>query len=163
MMKIVSPTELHTRAIQNGVTQTPTEELPFYETVSKFINGSQGCSRAQIPLRGKLTSEYCIIPMPSSIVDDEGVRVRDWLRDKGFYATMRADSLARFKEEALLIVCWDPKVIAEGDSDEDSTDGLLNAHQLYCVLPGKEGKLCNHCYQCHNADSAFVPPKEGLR
>ncbi len=165
MLDIISPAELHARAKENPVVEAPIESLPFYTTVGNFINNSKGHSRAPIPLCGKLTTEYAIVPMPSNIVDSEGMRIKDWLQERGFFVTVRADSLARFQEEALMIICWDPEVLAVSKETEWK-EGIIDARQLYCVLPGKEHQLCNHCYRCHESFSGhaeFVPPSEGLR
>lgn len=160
MFEIVSPSELHARAQEHPVEQTPqVENLPLFETVGNFINNSKGHSRAPMPLCEVLTTEYAIIPVPSNIVDSEAIPIKKFLSDKGFFCILKEDALARFKEEVLMVVCWDPRVI-EAHRESGREVGVLSAQQLYCVLPGREDKLCNHCYKCHENEGAFRPPKE---
>lgn len=155
MFSIMTPAELHTRAQENPVTPEATpESLPLFETVSKFINNSNGHSRAAIPLCEILTTEYAIIPVPSNIVDSEAIPIRDFLSGMNFFCVLKEDALARFREEVLMIVCWDPRVI-EAHKDGGREVGVTALSQLYCILPGREDKLCNHCYHCHDRCAGF--------
>lgn len=144
---LVSPNEMHRRAETTiKEAETPVDELALYHTVLGFINGSSGHARAQAPFFNIYTTEYTLIPIPSAMLDNEAARVVEALRDEGYYVTMKDDSLQRLREEALMIVCWDPRVIAANKAGIDNSQSSIPKGN--CVVPGKTHLPCTHCYEC---------------
>lgn len=142
---LLGPEFLHKKALETKSISVPLEELSLYRTVVGFISNSVGVNRAPAPFCGIYTTEYAIVPVPSALVDSEAERVMDRLREVGYFTLLRADALKRFKEEALLIICWDPKVIL---AEKEGVDPQAEVPTIECTLPGREGQPCNHCFDC---------------
>lgn len=144
---LVSPSDLHRRA-EAAVreAETPVDELALYHTVLGFINGSTGHARAQAPFFNIYTTEYTLIPIPSAMLDKEATRVCNALREEGFYVTLKDDSLQRLREECLMVVCWDPRVIAADRAGIGNSQAAIPKGN--CILPGKTHLPCTHCYDC---------------
>ena len=148
LIKLIKPEDLHKKAQEvKPVKQKPVEEVPLWQTVVGIINDSSGHSRTSAPICGVQTTEYVVIPVSASMLDEDAVRVKVELEQAGFYCEFVADAIKRFNEESLIVVCWDPAVIAVSNKDEyknktDIARGL-------CILPGREGQMCNGCYDCH--------------
>ncbi len=143
---LISPAELHERAVALVKEEKPVESLPLFKTVLGFINGSSGVSRAEAPFCGVYTTEYTLIPVPGSMLEEEAPRIINALREHGYFVTLKDDALSRFKEESLMVVCWDPRVIAASEAGHDANE--MPALHGKCILPGKQENECTHCYDC---------------
>lgn len=143
---LLSPEELHKRAEEHASVVPEVSSLPLFQTVKGFINNSTGHSRMPAPLYDIYTTEYTIIPVPGSMLDDEVPRVVNALREAGFFVSIKDDALARFHEESLMIVCWDPRVIAAYKAGYEFDNSDMKPGM--CILPGHEGNPCIHCFDC---------------
>lgn len=143
---LISPAELHERAVAHIKEEKPVDTLPLFKTVIGFINGSSGVSRAEAPFCGIYTTEYTLIPVPGSMLEEEAPRIIAALREHGYYVAMKDDALSRFKEESLMVVCWDPRIIAAYNAGHE-TEEVKVSHGK-CVLPGRQDQQCTHCYDC---------------
>lgn len=154
---IVSPAEMHARAKEVKVVEQPIESLQLFDTVSGFISQSIGRRPTKCLLCGKYTDEYIIVPIPAELVDNDARQVKTYLIQQGYFVTIRADALARFNQEALMVICWDPEII-KVSKDYPDEGGIFDSGEIYCVLPGRENQPCNHCFRCHTDRAFFVPP-----
>lgn len=143
---LISPEELHKRAEECTQVIPEVNSLPLFQTVKGFINNSTGHSRIPAPLYDIYTTEYTIIPIPGSMLDDEVPCVATALREAGFFVSIKDDALARFHEESLMIVCWDPRVIGAYNSGFTPDTSMMRPGM--CILPERDGKPCCHCFDC---------------
>lgn len=143
-IKLITPSELHNRAAQTKV-ETPIETIPLWNTVVGIVNASNGNHRASAPICGVYTTEYTIVPLPSSMIGSESDRVIKELRKAEYYVELVADSLRRFNEESLMVICWDPEVISAAKSGKSGTV----VDRGMCILPGQENRKCDGCFDCH--------------
>lgn len=143
---LLSPEELHKRAEEQENAVPEVSTLPLFQTVKGFINSSTGHSRMPAPLYDIYTTEYTIIPVPGSMLDEEVPRVVAALKEAGFFVSIKDDALARFHEESLMIVCWDPRVIAASKAGFEFDNSHMRPGM--CILPGREDNPCVHCFDC---------------
>ena len=156
-LKLLDPRTLHQRAKESKTVQKKPESKPspLWNTVVGFINNSTGNSRAPAPICGIMTTEYVVVPVSSEMLDEDAVKVRVKLEDAGFYCEFIADALQRFNEESLVVISWDPSVIEAAKRGASGT----KVKRGLCILPGREGRACDGCYDCHSFYQKYMKSK----